>query len=75
MKHAILIAALMMPLSVSSQPVSTPEPAWWEKLILLGELYRQWCEDRGGTYAIDDNHQLWHGQQWKCYDPEPHQRS
>ena len=45
-------------------------PDWVIVLAQLGDLYQQWCEDRNGTYARDDNHQLGPGGQWKCYEPE-----
>lgn len=77
MKHAILIAALCMPLSAMGQNEETPQlPDWVIFLAQLGDFYQQWCEDQGAEYKRDPNHQLWNGGQWKCYlnVPEPSQR-
>lgn len=74
MKHAILIAALLLPLSVHGQDDETPQlPDWVIFLAQLGDMYQKWCEDQGAEYARDPNHQLAGGGQWKCYlnVPEP----
>ena len=77
MKILILITACLMPLSALGQEERpTPQlPDWVIVLAQLGDLYQQWCEDRNGTYARDDNHQLGPGGQWKCYEPEPKDRA
>ena len=72
MKRITLAILLAFPLSVLGQNEDrTPQlPDWVLVLAQLGDLYQQWCEDKGGTYARDDNHQLGPGGQWKCYDSE-----
>lgn len=69
MKHLILIIALILPLSALGQNKDEPPqlPDWVIFLAQLGDLYQQWCEDKGGTYERSDDHQLAPGGQWKCY--------
>ena len=68
MKTLLLIAALMLPLSAMGQDREPPQlPDWVLVLAQLGDLYQQWCEDQGGTYERDDDHQLAPGGQWRCY--------
>lgn len=70
MKILILVIACMLPLSVLGQEERRiPQlPDWVIIIAQLGDLYQQWCEDKGGTYARDENHQLAPGGQWRCYD-------
>ena len=74
MRHIALVILMGTASMASAQPARIqPVPTWWEKIIPLGDLIQQWCEDQGAEYAQDDNHQLGPGPQWKCYleIPEP----